>query len=72
MANRDKDKALVGTLSLVLVMLVTLGSVSLALFVGIMFGAQWGWLTVTVLMVAYCVVVGSTIRKMAREGRDDG
>ena len=72
MANRDKDKSLVGTLCLVLVMLVMLGGVSLALFVGIMFGAQWGWLAMAMLMVAGCVVVGSTIRRMAREGRDDG
>lgn len=72
MASRNKDKSMVGTLCLVLVMLVALGGVSLALFVGIMFGAQWGWLAMAVLMVAGCVVVGSTIRKMAREGRDDG
>ncbi len=73
MANSDKStKSMVGTLSLVLVVLVVLTSVAVSFAVGYGLGREWGWVALAAFLVVYCVVIGSTIRKMAREERDDG
>lgn len=66
-----KDKSMVGTLCLVLVVLVVITSVVVSVAVGLGFGREWGWVALSAILVTYCVVIGSTIRKMAREGRDD-
>ena len=72
MANRDKDKSMVGTLCLMLVILVVLTSVVVSVAVGLWFGREWGWVALSAILITYCVIIGSTIRKMAKEDRDDG
>ena len=68
----DKDKSMVGTLSLILILLTVLVSVAVSFAVGYGFGREWGWLALAAFLVVYCVVIGSTIRKIAKGERDDG
>lgn len=69
--NRN-DKTMLGALCLILILLTVLVSVAVSFAVGYGFGREWGWLALAAFLVVYCVVIGSTIRKIAKEERDDG
>lgn len=71
MANND-DKSMVGALVLALVLLVVLASVAVSMAIGYGLGREWGWLAWAAFLVAYCVIIGTTIRRIARGERDDG
>lgn len=71
MANND-DRSMVGALVLALVLLAVLVSVAVSMAIGYGLGREWGWLAWAAFLIVYCVIIGTTIRRIAKEGRDDG
>lgn len=72
MENSDKERSMVGALVLALVLLAVLVSVAVSMAIGYGLGREWGWLAWAAFLVAYCVIIGTTIRRIARGERDDG
>lgn len=67
----ETDKRTVGCLTLVLLVLLLMLTVALSMFVGLRFGAEWGWAIVAAAIAFLCVVVVRTVRNMIG-GRSDG
>ncbi len=67
----ETNKRTVGCLVLVLLVLLVLLTVALSMFVGLRFGAEWGWATIAVAIAFLCVVVVRTVHDLMW-GRSDG
>lgn len=71
----EKTKA-AGCLVLTLWVLLVMFGIAVSLFVGIRFGAEWGWAAVAVVIGCCCAFIVFVIRRivkgLASVGRDDG
>ena len=77
MTEVDNKKAkAAGCLVLTLWALLVMFGIAVSLFVGIRFGAEWGWAAVAVVIGCCCAfiafVIHRTVKELASVERDDG